>query len=90
MLTDLLPNGSVVRLKGDEGYLMICGRLVMGEDDNGEDTVYQYAGCEFPMGITDDNYFMFDGADIEELLFVGFQDERELLYREKLDELISE
>jgi len=90
MAGKILPNGTVVRLSGDEGYIMICGRLIEAEDENGEDTVYEYAGVAFPVGVTGSDYFLFDGDEIEELIFIGYQDERELEYQAMIEKAIEE
>ena len=78
-MNDFYPLGTVVRLKSDEGYLMIVGRVV--SDGEG---LYDYAGCIFPLGVQGEEYFMFDNEDIEEVTFVGYQDERELVFRRAL------
>jgi len=86
MYTNMLPNGTVVRLKDGERYLMIMGRVIAGGEPM---EIYDYVGCLFPEGMTDfgEGYF-FNKEDIDEIVFVGFQDDRELSFRhEVLDRL---
>ena len=53
---ELLPIGSVVRVKGAQRNLMICGRVVTR---TGSDDIYDYVACLYPEGLIDasDLYF---------------------------------
>lgn len=85
MRNNLLPIGSIVLLKGGERKLMICGRVVCKEND---DSIYDYIGCFYPMGITgSDTMFFFNHDGIEEIYFIGFQDKEEMEYRSFLNNL---
>ncbi len=86
MYKDLLPIGSVVLLKGGNKRVMICGRIITR---SGEDVIYDYAACYYPEGIVDANQMVFFQRDaIATIFFIGFQDQEELLYHEKvLDQL---
>lgn len=79
MYKDLMPIGSIVRLHGGDRRIMICGRVVCR---NGEDTIYDYVACLYPQGITssDDMYF-FNRDAIEDVFFIGFQDQEEIQFR---------
>lgn len=82
MYKNLLPTGSVVRLKDGDHYLMIVGRVVGGGDPLG---VYDYVACAFPEGMTDfENAFFFNKDRIEEVVFVGYQDSREISFRKEI------
>ncbi len=83
---DLLPIGSVVRMDEIEQDLVICGRIVCAE---GEDKIYDYVGFPYPEGMgRGDGLLFFDRDAIAQVLFIGFQDEEELIYRTQiLDEL---
>ena len=82
MYGDLLPIGSVVLLKGAEVRLMIVGRIL---SDEKKEAVYDYAGCVYPIGLTDSNELYFFNRDaIERIFFVGFQDGEELSLREEV------
>ena len=82
----LLPLGSVVKLEEVEPYIMICGRILCTQSD---DRIYDYVGCLYPEGMgKSDELVFFDRDAIEELYFIGFQDEYEMTYRtEILDQL---
>ncbi|MGG0649256.1 DUF4176 domain-containing protein [Bacillus mycoides] len=72
----LLPNGSIVLLKGGTKKVVIYGRkqLLMVE----EPVMYDYIGCFYPEGYIDPDYtFVFNQDAIEEIIFVGFVDEEE-------------
>lgn len=78
----LLPIGSVVTLKGpDHKPLMVYSRKIQTEDG----TEYDYMLCPYPEGyINDDAAFLANVTDINSLLFIGFQNEREIKMREVL------
>lgn len=79
MYKDLLPIGSVILLKGGEKRLMICGRVVCNDN---ETVIHDYVGCYYPEGIIDSSaLFFFDHDAIENIFFIGFQDQEEMQYR---------
>ncbi len=79
MYKDLLPVGSIVRLKEGERKLMICGRIVLQE---GGEQIYDYVSCLYPQGITDgEGMYFFNRDAIEEVYFIGFQDREEMDFR---------
>ncbi|MBR1470366.1 MAG: DUF4176 domain-containing protein [Lachnospiraceae bacterium] len=82
----LLPIGSVIRIEGIEQDLVVCGRIVCAQDD---ERIYDYVGFPYPEGMgRGDDLLFFDREDIAQVLFIGFQDEVELIYRnEVLDQL---
>ena len=86
MYQDLLTVGSVVLLKGGEKRVMICGRI---QGRAGEDVIYDYSACYYPEGILDSSsLFFFQRDAIEQVYFVGFQDQEELDFRHNvLDQL---
>ncbi len=82
MYKDLLPIGSVVLLKEAKTRLMITGRIIASEKN---DKIYDYSGCIYPLGITDnEGFYFFNRDDIERVYFIGFQDEEELAFREDI------
>ncbi len=82
MYKDLLPIGSVVLLKGGDTKLMITGRIL---SDERMQTVYDYVGCFYPIGMTGDGeQFFFNRDAIEHTFFIGYQDEEELLFKEEV------
>lgn len=79
MYENLLPIGSVVLLEGGNKRLMICGRI---QARTGDKTVYDYSGCYFPEGIvSSSSMFFFNHENIENVYFIGFQDEEEIAFR---------
>ncbi len=79
MYKDLMPIGSVVRLIGGTHKIMICGRVVCKTN---EDNVYDYVACLYPEGITNaEEMYFFNRDAIENVCFIGSQDEEELNFR---------
>lgn len=73
MVEKILPIGSVVRLNGGIKRLMIFGILQKNGDDDG--TEYDYVGVAYPEGsIGMESHFLFNDADIEEIVFRGYED----------------
>lgn len=86
MYKNMLPIGSIVRTEGAQRKLMVIGRVVTTEEN---DTIFDYVGIPYPEGINDtDKMYFFNRDQIEELLFIGFQDHEALLFQsEVLDKL---
>ena len=73
---ELLPTGSVVRLKNGTKRIMICGRLQQRERDL---KIFHYCACYYPEGILNsDELFLFQHDDIDVVCFIGYQDEEEV------------
>ena len=82
MYENLLHIGSVVLLKGGQRKLMITGRIL---SDQKMEEIYDYVGVLYPIGMTgDDNQYFFNDDAIEQIFFIGFQDEDELSFREEV------
>lgn len=82
MYENLLPIGSVVLLKGGNKRIMICGRI---QAKDGENVIYDYSACYYPEGIIDpESMFFFNRDAIEKVYFIGFQDNEELEFRDKV------
>lgn len=80
-----LPIGSVVLLRNGNKRVMICGRI---QAKAGSDTIFDYSACYYPEGIIDPaNMFFFNHDTIDKVFFIGFQDQEELNYRNKLESL---
>lgn len=87
MKIDWLPIGSVVMVRGGDGQpIMIYGRKQVCVNEQGLVDHYDYAGCIFPEGNVDpyDNFF-FDKEQIEQVLFIGYQNEDEMMLSQRLD-----
>ena len=83
-----LPAGSVVLLEGATKRLMITGFCTM--DSAQSDVMYDYCGCLYPEGmISSDETALFNHDQIKEIYHVGYSDEEEVAFKEKLAELIN-
>lgn len=90
MFERTLPIGSVVSLYGGEKRLMILGYVkYLRGDDSGR--VYDYCGCTYPEGyVGSEATAVFDHEDIEHIYALGFQDEVQFEFREKLERILEE
>lgn len=80
----LLPNGSVVTLKGATKKLMTIGIEVEME---GDEKTYDYIAIPYPEGYIDsETMFLFMQEDIENVSFVGFVDAQLQVFRTALEE----
>lgn len=78
----LLPIGSVVKLKGAVKHLMIFGLRQTDVKTNKE---YDYIGVMYPEGnISEELRFMFDHEDIVEVAHKGYETEEHKEFLEKL------
>ncbi|WP_373895124.1 DUF4176 domain-containing protein [Virgibacillus sp. CBA3643] len=85
----LLPNGSIILLKGGNKRLLIYGRkqIVTGEGKEEiqtqeekitEQTMYDYIGVPYPEGYISQEYtYAFNHSDIIDIIFRGYEDEEE-------------
>ncbi len=90
MFKRTLPVGSVVSLYGGEKRLMILGYLKYLKDDDSE-KVYDYCGCTYPEGyVGSEATAVFDHDDIQHIYAIGFQDEVQFEFREKLEKILEE
>ena len=81
----LLAIGSVVLLKESSKRLMIYGR--MQRELDGE-RVWDYIACLYPEGnINPDHSFLFDHDQIENIYFLGFQDEEEIKFQQYMQSM---
>lgn len=84
-----LPLGSVILLKGAKKKLMITGFATI--DMNKKDKVYDYCGCLYPEGvISTEQNILFDHQDIEKIFCLGFSDEEQKDFSEKLKKTLTE
>ncbi|MCJ0930442.1 DUF4176 domain-containing protein [Virgibacillus halodenitrificans] len=91
MEASFLPNGTVVLLKGGNKKLMIYGRkqLLVQEEDIENETddlsMYDYLGVLYPEGYIDQEHsYVFNHADISEVIFEGYKNEEEEAFQEVL------
>lgn len=80
---ELLPIGSIVRLKEGEKRLMISG--VIQQEAGNDKATYDYMGVFYPEGhIGEDFQYLFNHEDIEEMYFRGFEDEERVDFIKRL------
>ena len=85
-----LPIGSVVKIKDSQKRLMITGYLPIESSENGEKKIWDYCGCLYPEGmLTSTTNFLFNQDKIEEITFLGLEDEEEKEFQKKLEEQIK-
>ena len=83
-----LPIGTVVLLKGGRKRAMITGFCSVAQEN--QDKIYDYSGCVYPEGYLSSNQVcLFDHDQIEKIFFVGFEDEEEKHFKEKLNTIVS-
>lgn len=83
-LSGLLPIGSVVLLHGGKKRLMIYG---VKQTDITTDTEYDYIGVFYPEGnLGDEGHFFFNSVDIEQVFFVGLNDDERQKFIKDLEQ----
>lgn len=83
-----LPIGSVVLLKGGKKRAMITGFCSVAQEN--QDKIYDYSGCVYPEGYLSSNQVcLFDHDQIEKIFFIGFEDDEEFRFKEKLNNIVS-
>ena len=90
MFERTLPIGSVVSLYGGDKRLLSLGDVkYLRGDDSGK--VYDYCGCTYPEGyVGSEATAVFNHEDIEHIYALGFQDEVQFEFREKLERILEE
>lgn len=84
-----LPIGSVVMLKEGRKNLMITGFCMIDKNDN--DKMYDYCGCLHPEGLLDtEKVALFNHEQIEKVWYLGYKNEEEILFKEKLIKYVNE
>lgn len=83
-----LPIGTIVLLKNGKKRLMITGFCVRTNDKDSK--MYDYSGCLYPEGIlTTEQIAMFNHDQIDKIFSVGYSDEEERFFKEKLKEELT-
>lgn len=82
---NILPLGSVVRLKKGEIKLMIITRVPL-YNNKGTIGYFDYAGCLHPVGQNGQQTFFFNEDDIDEVFFQGYVDDEEERYQAMYEE----
>lgn len=85
-MRDLLPIGSVVKLKEMNSLVMVYGRFY---NDTVEKKIYHYLACLYPEGSMGKmNNYKFNHDDIEEIFFIGLKNELEIKLKKEIKEKI--
>lgn len=82
-----LPNGTIVLLKGSSKKLMIYGRKQLTLDD---EQMFDYLAVPYPEGYISPEYtYVFNHSDIEEISFLGFENEEEKTFQSILNGVVN-
>ena len=83
-----LPLGTVVLLKGGKKRLMITGFCIIPNIEDKK--MYDYCGCLYPEGnVSSDEMALFNNDQIEKIFSLGYSDDEEKKFKEKLVEFIK-
>lgn len=89
MFEKTLPIGSVVLLKNAVKRVMILGYSRYEAGDGTK--IYDYCGCTYPEGfISPDKTAMFDHDQIAQIYALGYQNEEQIAFRERLALVLEE
>lgn len=87
-IREFLPIGSVVMLSGAQKALMIYG---VAQTDSETDIEYDYIGVLWPEGnISADTQFMFNQADVEDVLYRGYDTPERVAFLDGLVDFYNE
>lgn len=87
LIKELLPIGSVVRLREATKRIMIIGIRQTKVDTNEE---FDYLGVLYPEGNLGGNTrILFNHVDLEEVAFRGYEDEEREAFIEKLSAMLD-
>lgn len=83
-----LPIGTVVLLKGGKKRAMITGFCSVAQEN--QEKIYDYSGCVYPEGYLSSNQVcLFDHEQIDKVFFLGFEDEEEKAFKDKLNKIVA-
>ena len=83
-----LPIGTVVLLKGGKKRAMITGFCSVAQEN--QEKIYDYSGCVYPEGYLSSNQVcLFDHSQIEKIFFLGYEDEEEKVFKDKLNKIVA-
>lgn len=84
-----LPIGSVCLLKGGQRYIVVVGYLGVSAQDR--NTVYDYMGAVYPIGIISSEIsFMFNHDQIDKVIYRGFENDESKEFNTKLNSVTKE
>ena len=89
MLDGILPIGTVVLLKESTKRVMIIGVLQKSiEEEDGKQVLYDYSAVFYPEGyVGPDKTFLFNNSQIDKVFAIGYQDEEQFAFKEKIDQV---
>ena len=88
MKEKFLPIGTVVLLKGGKKRAMITGFCSVAQEN--QDKIYDYSGCVYPEGYLSSNQVcLFDHDQIEKIYYLGFEDDEEIQFKDKLNTIVA-
>ena len=93
MLDNILPIGSVIKLKYAEKLIMIFGIMQTVTSIDGSAVKYDYIGVTYPVGYLSPKLFLgFDHDQIETIIFKGYEndDYKNLISTLKMANFIAE
>lgn len=83
-----LPIGTVVLLKGGRKRAMITGFCSVAQEN--QEKIYDYSGCVYPEGYLSSNQVcLFDHDQIDKIFFLGYEDDEERTFKQKLDRIVE-
>ena len=86
-----LPVGTVVMLKEGKKRVMITGFCCTGDGKENTNKIFDYTGCLYPEGfISSKKFLLFDHEQIDKIYFVGYKDDEEVKFKEKLVKIVEE
>ncbi len=83
-----LPIGTVCLLKDSTQMVAITGFCMKNESV--PDKTFDYVACYYPQGVFDQNKnILFDHDQIVKILYMGFINEEERLFKQKVKEILA-
>ncbi|MDE5888908.1 MAG: DUF4176 domain-containing protein [Bacilli bacterium] len=83
-----LPIGTVVLLKGGRKRAMITGFCSVAQEN--QEKIYDYSGSVYPEGYLSSNQVcLFDHDQIDKIFFLGYEDEEEVAFKDKLNKIVA-
>lgn len=87
MFKGLLPIGTVVLLKNSKKRVMVIG-VLQKQIREGDEVIWDYSACYYPEGyMGPDKTFLFNNNQIEKIYSIGYQDEEQFAFKEKIDKV---
>lgn len=89
VIENILPIGTVVQLKSLDARVIVAGYASTTAKNTGY--TWDYSGFPFPLGYCGKEAILsFDTDEIESIVSYGYQDEEQLQFMNKLNEVLKE